>query len=292
MNNRQGGGRRRGRNNNNNGGRPQGNGRGGDQGNRIDSRARGNAAQLLEKYKNMARDAQMSGDRVMTEYYLQFADHYYRVLADTRSRQEEQRARFGDRDDEREPQSQDGGDEADDMDDMDPIDMIGRAPRNRDHQRDGNRDGNREQGRDGQRDGNRRDFNGNREQGRDGQREGGQRERNRDDRPRDDRPREERNRDEQPRREREPRTDAGDASEGGDRARLQRRERPARREPRDDARDDSPIGIDLAVLPPAIGIETPVASNDAASDEAAPAPKRRGRPRKAVSEGEGEDAAA
>ena len=88
INNRQAGRRNRGRNNN---GRPSGGNRGGgDSGNRIDNRARGNATQLLEKYKNMARDAQMVGDRVNAEYYLQFADHYFRVLADNRARQEEQ----------------------------------------------------------------------------------------------------------------------------------------------------------------------------------------------------------
>ncbi|ANI77829.1 MULTISPECIES: DUF4167 domain-containing protein [Sphingobium] len=92
INNRQAGRRNRGRNNN---GRPNGGNRGGgDNGNRIDSRARGNAAQLLEKYKNMARDAQMAGDRVNAEYYLQFADHYFRVLADNRARQEEQQQRY------------------------------------------------------------------------------------------------------------------------------------------------------------------------------------------------------
>jgi hypothetical protein len=32
----------------------------------------------------MARDAQLSGDRVQTEYWLQFADHYYRVLSENR----------------------------------------------------------------------------------------------------------------------------------------------------------------------------------------------------------------
>lgn len=91
INNRQAGRRNRGRNN----GRPSGGNRGGgDNGNRIDSRARGNATQLLEKYKNMARDAQMAGDRVNTEYYLQFADHYFRVLADNRARQDEQQQRF------------------------------------------------------------------------------------------------------------------------------------------------------------------------------------------------------
>src|SRR3546814_652695 len=95
MNNRQSG-RRRGRNNNSNNNRSQSGGRGGvDQANRIDSRARGNAVQMIEKYKNLARDAQLAGDRVQTEYYLQFADHYFRVHSDFRARQEEKAAQSG-----------------------------------------------------------------------------------------------------------------------------------------------------------------------------------------------------
>jgi hypothetical protein len=96
MNNRQANGRRRGR-----GGQQQRQGGNPNQGNgnRIDNRARGNAAQLLEKYKNLARDAQMQGDRVNTEYYLQFADHYFRVLSETRSRFEEQNQQRRPRDD-------------------------------------------------------------------------------------------------------------------------------------------------------------------------------------------------
>jgi len=86
INNRQGG-RRRGR------GGQRGQNLGGQPGNRQDNRQRGNAAQLLEKYKSMARDAQLSGDRVQTEYFLQFADHYFRVLSESRSRFEEQRPR-------------------------------------------------------------------------------------------------------------------------------------------------------------------------------------------------------
>ena len=105
INNRQAG-RRRGRNNT----RPQGNGRGGDSGNRIDNRARGNATQLLEKYKNLARDAQTQGDRVNAEYYLQFADHYFRVLADNRARQEEQQGWRRDRDDNRDGDYDDAAD--------------------------------------------------------------------------------------------------------------------------------------------------------------------------------------
>jgi hypothetical protein len=89
INNRQGG-RRRGRG----GQRPPN--VGGQPGNRQDNRQRGNAAQLLEKYKNMARDAQLGGDRVQSEYYLQFAEHYYRSLGESRSRFEEQRRQRGD----------------------------------------------------------------------------------------------------------------------------------------------------------------------------------------------------
>jgi hypothetical protein len=83
MNNRQAG-RRRGRGGQRSQGNPNSN-------SRIDNRQRGNANQLYEKYKNLARDAQMQGDRVNTEYYLQFADHYFRVLNENRSRAEENR---------------------------------------------------------------------------------------------------------------------------------------------------------------------------------------------------------
>ena len=77
LNNNRGSNRRRGRGSN----RQQG----GNQANRIDSRARGNAPQLLEKYQTLAHDASLNGDRVQAEYYLQCADHYFRVLADCRA---------------------------------------------------------------------------------------------------------------------------------------------------------------------------------------------------------------
>lgn len=106
INNRQNG-RRRGR-----GGQQARNGQPGgpDRGSRLDNRARGNAAQLLEKYKTLARDAQMQGDRVNTEYYLQFADHYFRVLSETRARFEEQRPRQPNDRDEFGGGDEDGGD--------------------------------------------------------------------------------------------------------------------------------------------------------------------------------------
>ena len=91
--------RRRGRNNNNsnNNTRQQNNRSGFDYNNSIDNRARGNASQMLEKYKKMASDAQFNDDRVNAEYHLQFADHYFRVLADFRSRQEARQEQQGER---------------------------------------------------------------------------------------------------------------------------------------------------------------------------------------------------
>ena len=112
INNRQQAGRRRGRG----GQRPQGGGNPGrpESGNRIDNRARGNAAQLHEKYKTLARDSQMQGDRVNTEYYLQFADHYFRVLSESRARADEQQGQ--NQQQQRRPQQDafDDGYEADD----------------------------------------------------------------------------------------------------------------------------------------------------------------------------------
>lgn len=260
MNNRQNG-RRRGRNNQ----RQPSRGGNHDSGNRIDSRARGNAAQLLEKYRNMARDAQLSGDRVMTEYYLQFADHYFRVLSDARARQEEQRARWEERDDRDE--AGDGGDaiemdgDGEDAADLDPIDMIGRAPRNRDARgpRDGNRDNRAPRNdRSDRRDGNRAP--------RDGDADDAQARGNRRDTAREN---------------------------GHDVDRAERRPRRASTNgARHDADGDAPLGIDAAVLPPAIGADSAeIVSAETIVDnvaDIAPAPKRR----RAVKKVESSDEAA
>jgi Domain of unknown function (DUF4167) len=44
-----------------------------------DVKLRGTAQTIAEKYMQLARDAQSSGDNVAAESYFQFADHYYRV---------------------------------------------------------------------------------------------------------------------------------------------------------------------------------------------------------------------
>jgi Domain of unknown function (DUF4167) len=45
-----------------------------------DVKVRGNAAHVAEKYLQLARDAQSSGDSVMAENYLQHAEHYNRIV--------------------------------------------------------------------------------------------------------------------------------------------------------------------------------------------------------------------
>lgn len=220
LNNRQAG-RRRGRG----GQRPQNGGR--EQGNRVDSRARGNAPQLLEKFKSLARDAQLAGDRVMTEYYLQFADHYFRVVAETRARFEESR-----------PQ--------------------------RDEQRDewsGNDDGEEQNASDGSTEG-----------------EDGEEDR----RP----PR----RQEAQRTERAPRPDRNNDRDRNDRYANDRgagRYNNNRTSNDDDAIE--PSTIDVNVLPPSFGSDgmvAPIADFPVTEDEPAPAPRRRGRPRRAAPEDE------
>ena len=157
MNNRQNGRRRRG--GGGNAPRPMSMG-GGQSGNRLEVRVRGNASQLIEKYKQLARDAHQAGDRVAAEYYLQHADHYFRVLNDSRIRQEEMRARrgiFDPLDEEMEGEEGSERDERnwrrDDSADSEGPDEAGdpaedRAGERADQRRDGRRDeGRRDEGR-------------------------------------------------------------------------------------------------------------------------------------------------
>jgi hypothetical protein len=45
-----------------------------------DVKVRGTAQHIAEKYLQLARDAQSSGDHVMSENYLQHAEHYFRIV--------------------------------------------------------------------------------------------------------------------------------------------------------------------------------------------------------------------
>jgi Domain of unknown function (DUF4167) len=46
-----------------------------------DVKIRGSAQQVLEKYQQYARDAHTSGDRVLSEAYFQYAEHYQRIVS-------------------------------------------------------------------------------------------------------------------------------------------------------------------------------------------------------------------
>jgi len=46
-----------------------------------DVKIRGSASHVYEKYLQLARDSNSSGDRVMAENYLQHAEHYFRIMA-------------------------------------------------------------------------------------------------------------------------------------------------------------------------------------------------------------------
>jgi hypothetical protein len=45
-----------------------------------ESKVRGTANQVYEKYLAMARDSQLSGDRVSAENFFQHAEHYFRIM--------------------------------------------------------------------------------------------------------------------------------------------------------------------------------------------------------------------
>jgi len=68
-----------------------------------DVKIRGTAQHIAEKYAQLARDAQSSGDRVIAENYLQHAEHYNRIIAAAQAQMQERfqrddRSDYNDRD--------------------------------------------------------------------------------------------------------------------------------------------------------------------------------------------------
>ena len=45
-------------------------------------RSKGNITQQYNKYLKLAKEAFTSGDRIQSEYYYQFTDHYYRLMVE------------------------------------------------------------------------------------------------------------------------------------------------------------------------------------------------------------------
>ncbi len=81
-----------------------------------DVKIRGTAHHVAEKYLQLARDAQSSGDPVMAESYLQHAEHYFRLIASAQLAQAQSQMGYV-----RAPGEPD-------MDDMDDDDDMGGLP--------------------------------------------------------------------------------------------------------------------------------------------------------------------
>ena len=94
-----------------------------------DVKIRGTAQHIAEKYAQLARDAQSSGDRVMAENYLQHAEHYNRIIAAAQAQMQE---RFQ-RDDRNEYGEGADGDDNDGMDNDNDDVVIVQPPRQQEH---------------------------------------------------------------------------------------------------------------------------------------------------------------
>ena len=58
-----------------------------------EGKVRGTPQQIIDKYNQLARDAQLSGDRVATENFQQHAEHYTRMLAEAQREMQERQDR-------------------------------------------------------------------------------------------------------------------------------------------------------------------------------------------------------
>ena len=56
-----------------------------------EGKVRGTPQQIIDKYQTLARDAQLAGDRVAVENFLQHAEHYTRMLSEANREMEEKR---------------------------------------------------------------------------------------------------------------------------------------------------------------------------------------------------------
>lgn len=83
-----------------------------------EGKVRGTPQQIIEKYQMLARDAQLSGDRVAAENFMQHAEHYLRLLGEAQREMAERQAEHQQR------QQQGGQRQDDDEDDDDGSDQA------------------------------------------------------------------------------------------------------------------------------------------------------------------------
>ena len=56
---------------------------------KLPGRNNHNASKLIEKYSNLAREALSSGDKILSENYYQYADHFLRISIEQKEKQKE-----------------------------------------------------------------------------------------------------------------------------------------------------------------------------------------------------------
>ncbi len=98
-----------------------------------EGKVRGTPQQIIDKYNQLARDAQLAGDRVAVESFQQHAEHYSRILSEAMREQAERQIQI----DAQQAQSNEGRRE-----------RQGQENQNRDQNRDQTRDQNRDRNRD------------------------------------------------------------------------------------------------------------------------------------------------
>ena len=58
---------------------------------KIPGRNNHNASKLIEKYNNLAREALSNGDKILSENYFQYADHFLRVSLEQKEKDTSQK---------------------------------------------------------------------------------------------------------------------------------------------------------------------------------------------------------
>ncbi len=82
-----------------------------------DGKVRGTPQQIIDKYQALARDAQVAGDRVTAESYLQHSEHYSRLLGEAQRQQMENNRFNQERDENRPNQEREDGNRFQERDD-------------------------------------------------------------------------------------------------------------------------------------------------------------------------------
>ena len=80
-----------------------------------DVKIRGTPSHIAEKYLQLARDAQTSGDPVAAENYYQHAEHYFRLIAAAQEQFRQNNPQFYRAENEQRDMRDDGYDDGDEM---------------------------------------------------------------------------------------------------------------------------------------------------------------------------------